>query len=69
MPERLERSLWYDLSPMRPGEFEEMDAALWNTAMVDQAAYRKGIEQARAEAGGADKVTEMLARKQGRAEA
>jgi hypothetical protein len=50
---------------MRPGAFEQMDAGLWNTAMVDRAAYRDGIEHARKEAAGYQRLTE----KQGRPEA
>lgn len=54
---------------MRPGEFEQMDAGLWNTAMVDRSSYQRGIEQARAEAAGEQKVGQMLATRQGRPDA
>lgn len=51
---------------MRPGEFEQMDAGLWNQAMTDRVAYRKGVEQARSEAAGEGKLTAMLAAKNGK---
>lgn len=46
-----------------------MDAALWNTAMVDRVTYQRGIDQSRTEAASSGKVTAMLASRKGPPEA
>lgn len=54
---------------MRPDDHGRQDAAKWNVAMTDKVAYREGVEQARREAGGDERVKAMLAAKQGTPEA
>lgn len=49
MPENLDRSRWYDLSPMRPGEFEQARSeASGDGKVTEMAAVRKGAPEARA---------------------
>jgi hypothetical protein len=69
MPQGLGASLSFDLTPLRPREWELEDAYTWNRAIADRKAYDEGIDLARKEAAGAGKVGQMLAEKQGRAEA
>jgi hypothetical protein len=50
-------------------ELLETDALLYYQALSDREAYQAGIEQARAEAAGNARMNQMLAGRQGRAEA
>jgi hypothetical protein len=58
-------SLGCSTDPLPPDRFLEQDAFVWFRAIADKRAYQDGIEIARKEAGGAGKMTEMLAKKLG----
>ena len=48
-PPGLDYALWFDLSPMRPDEWAQTDAARWNEAAQMRSAYQAGVDQARRE--------------------
>jgi len=46
----LELALWFDLSPVRPWEWDAIDAERWTEAVQIRNAWHAGIDDARDEA-------------------
>lgn len=61
-PAGMDWVMWFDLSPMRPDEWAETDAARWNEAMQLRAAYQAGVEDAKGEAAMSDQLKQKAAK-------
>lgn len=58
-PGWLQRALHTDLSPLRPWEWDQIDAASWTEALQLQNAYAAGERDARDEAAMEKRLAEM----------
>lgn len=55
-PAGLDWVMWFDLSPLRPDEWAETDAARWIEAVQLRTAYQAGIEDAKGETAMTDQL-------------
>jgi len=59
------RALWFDLSPLRPDEWLNANAEIWNEAQQLRYAYESGVAEVRKEAEREAKSTASLDRLRG----
>ena len=58
-PEGLQEAMWFDLSPLRPDEYDAMNANRWTEAVQLRNAYQTGLEDAANEAKAREQAEKM----------
>lgn len=61
LPGWLDLALWFDLSPVRPWEWDGIDAESWTEAVQLRNAWHAGVDDARDEAAMSRRLAELEA--------